>query len=103
LIMPKLNGIEATAQIKAELPKTAVIVLSFHAPRAHVTQALHAGATAYLLKDAAFEELLTALKVVARGGVYVSADVARSAGVRPRVPPPPPAQSPPPPPPSHTP
>jgi len=81
LIMPKLNGIEATAQIKAELPKTAVIVLSFHAPRAHVTQALHAGATAYLLKDAAFEELLTALKVVARGGVYVSADVARSAGL----------------------
>jgi DNA-binding NarL/FixJ family response regulator len=46
-----------------------------------VTQALHAGATAYLLKDAAFEELLTALKVVARGGVYVSADVARSAGL----------------------
>jgi DNA-binding NarL/FixJ family response regulator len=81
LIMPKLNGIEATARIKAELPKTAVVVLSFHAPRAHVTQALHAGATAYLLKDAAFEELLTALKVVARGGVYVSADVARSAGL----------------------
>src|SRR5690242_20348744 len=81
LMMPKLNGIEATAQIKAELPKTAIIVLSFHAPRAHVTQALHAGATAYLLKDAAFEDLLTALKVVARGGVYVSADVAKSAGL----------------------
>jgi two-component system response regulator NreC len=81
LLMPKLNGIEATARIKAELPKTAVVVLSFHAPRAHVIQALQAGATAYLLKDVAFEELLTALKVVARGGVYVSADVAKSAGL----------------------
>jgi DNA-binding NarL/FixJ family response regulator len=82
LMMPRMNGIEATAQIKAALPKTEVIVISFCATRTHVCNALQAGATAYLLKDAAFEELVAALRVVSRGGVYLSANAAKAAGLQ---------------------
>jgi DNA-binding NarL/FixJ family response regulator len=82
LMMPLMNGIDATTQIKAALPKTEVIVISFRATRAHVCNALQAGATAYLLKDAAFEELVAALRVVSRGGVYLSANAAKAAGLQ---------------------
>ena len=77
IAMPNLNGIEATKQIKAELPDVEVIVLSMHATRAYVAQVLHAGAAGYLLKDSPFEDLIAALRSVSAGQMYLSPAVAR--------------------------
>jgi len=79
--MPNLNGIEATRQIKAENPEIEVIVLSMHATRTYVLQVLQAGASAYLLKDSAFEELSTALLAISRGGMYLSPAITKTAAL----------------------
>jgi DNA-binding NarL/FixJ family response regulator len=81
IAMPNLNGIEATRQIKSELPEVEVIVLSMHATRNYVLQVLQAGASAYLLKDSAFEELSTALLAISRGGMYLSPAIAKTAAL----------------------
>jgi two-component system, NarL family, response regulator NreC len=81
IAMPNLNGIEATRQIKTELPEIEVIVLSMHATRNYVAQVLQAGASAYLLKDSAFEELSTALLAISRGGMYLSPAIAKTAAI----------------------
>src|ERR1700674_1620242 len=62
--MKGLNGIEATAQLKRELPDVRVIILSMHASEEHVAQALQAGAAGYMLKDAATQELALAVAAV---------------------------------------
>ena len=72
ITLPNLNGIEATRQIKAQQPEIQVVVLSMHATRNYVLQVLQAGASAYLLKDSALEELATALGSVSKGGMYLS-------------------------------
>jgi len=81
IAMPNLNGIEATRQIKAENPEIEVIVLSMHATRTYVLQVLQAGASAYLLKDSAFEELSTALLAISRGGMYLSPAITKTAAL----------------------
>jgi len=81
IAMPNLNGIEATRQIKSELPEVEVVVLSMHATRNYVMQVLQAGASAYLLKDSAFEELSTALLAISRGGMYLSPAIAKTAAL----------------------
>lgn len=81
IAMPNLNGIEATRQIKSELPEVEVVVLSMHATRNYVLQVLQAGASAYLLKDSAFEELSTALLAISRGGMYLSPAIAKTAAL----------------------
>lgn len=70
--MPQLNGIEATRQIHAAHPRIAVIILSMYGDRQYISESLRAGASAYLLKDAAFSELLTAIRAVMDGGRYLS-------------------------------
>lgn len=70
--MRGLNGIEATAQLKRELPDVRVIILSMHASEEHVGQALRAGASGYILKDAATQELALAVAAVMRGEAYLS-------------------------------
>ena len=72
ITLPNLNGIDATRQIKAQQPEIQVVVLSMHATRNYVLQVLQAGASAYLLKDSALEELATALGSVSKGGMYLS-------------------------------
>jgi DNA-binding NarL/FixJ family response regulator len=62
--MPDLNGIEATRQIVAEFPKIKVIALSMYADQRFVLNMLKAGASGYLLKDCAFEELIRAIRLV---------------------------------------
>ena len=62
--MPDLNGIEATRQILAEFPKIKVIALSMYADQRFVLNMLKAGASGYLLKDCAFEELIRAIRLV---------------------------------------
>ncbi len=72
IIMPDLNGIEATRQILAELPDIKVIALSMHSDKKFVVEMLSAGASGYLLKDTAFEELDKALHTVVNNRTYLS-------------------------------
>jgi len=67
--MPDLNGIEATRQIRALVPSVRVLALSMHADKRYVGEMFRAGASAYLLKDCAFEELAQAVEVVMKGGL----------------------------------
>src|SRR3989442_1207083 len=67
IAMPGLNGLEATARITKESPRTRVLILSMHATEEYVAQALRAGASGYLLKGADVPEFELALKAVARG------------------------------------
>ena len=75
LSMPEMNGIEATRQICTRTPSTQVVVLSMHADREHVYQAMKAGATGYVLKDAASAELVKAVRAVCAGRRYVSSAI----------------------------
>jgi two-component system response regulator NreC len=75
--MPLLNGIEATRQISRRAPQVRVLILSMHADEAYVTQALHAGAHGYLLKDSADTDLVRALTAVIEGKSFFSPAVAR--------------------------
>jgi DNA-binding NarL/FixJ family response regulator len=75
--MPRLNGIEATTQIRAAAPQTRVIMLSRFAEQSQVVRALRAGADGYLLKNDAIDELLIAIHAVNRGDLYLSPAVLR--------------------------
>lgn len=75
--MQNLNGLEATAQIRREQPDTRVIILSMSADETHVAQALRAGASGYLLKDATPDELNMALTAVEGGNTYLTPRVSR--------------------------
>jgi len=73
--MKELNGIEATAQIKAQLPATHVLVLSMHTTEDFVRRALMAGASGYLVKDSAPLELRMAIEAVMCGEHFISSRV----------------------------
>jgi DNA-binding NarL/FixJ family response regulator len=72
ITMTDLNGIEATRQIHTEMPKTKVLALSMHAGKPYILAALQAGASGYLLKDSAFEEIAGAIHSVSKGEMYLS-------------------------------
>jgi DNA-binding NarL/FixJ family response regulator len=74
--MPDLNGIEATRRIVSDVPGVKVIGLSMHSDRRFVAGMLSAGASGYLLKDCAFEELSFAVRAVVVGQTYLSPRVA---------------------------
>lgn len=74
--MPDLNGVEATKKICAEVPRSKVLALSMHTESRFVLGVLEAGASGYLLKDAAFEELSSAIKAVLKGQIYLSPSIA---------------------------
>lgn len=73
--MPDLNGIEATRQVLADAPGIKVIALSMHSDRRFVSNMIKAGASGYLLKDTAFEELVSAIRVVMNNRTYLSPEV----------------------------
>jgi len=75
--MPDLNGIEATRKILQANPRVKVVGLSGHADQHFVREMLIAGASAYLLKHTAYDELLRAIRAVMNGKKYLSPDVAR--------------------------
>jgi DNA-binding NarL/FixJ family response regulator len=75
--MPLLNGIDATQQIVQRVPETRVLMLSMHADEAYVMRALQAGATGYIVKDAAGKELLKAIEAVAAGRQFFSPAIER--------------------------
>jgi DNA-binding NarL/FixJ family response regulator len=73
--MSDMNGIEATRQVHKEHPETRVIALSMHSDVRYVLGMLDAGASGYLLKDCAFEELARAIRSVSMGQTYLSPGV----------------------------
>ncbi len=75
ITMPCLNGIEATRQIVAELPTIKVIGLSMHSNKKFIGEMLSAGASGYLLKDSAFEELITAIFAVSNNRFYIGSQL----------------------------
>ena len=74
--MPDLNGIEATSQIIGSKIATKVIALSMYSDKSFVSKMLMAGASGYLLKDCAVDELILAIKTVIENKVYISPAVA---------------------------
>jgi DNA-binding NarL/FixJ family response regulator len=74
--MPDLNGIEATRQILKHAPDSRVLALSMHSDRRYVSEMLLAGASGYLLKDCALEELAQAIRIVHSGQRYLSPKIA---------------------------
>lgn len=76
LTMPNLNGVEATRQVVAEYPGVKVLALSMHSDKRYVAGVLGAGASGYLLKDCALEELVRAIHVVVANQTYLSPGVA---------------------------
>ncbi|MCU0308364.1 MAG: response regulator transcription factor [Thermoleophilia bacterium] len=78
LEMPVLDGIEATRQILAERPGTAILILTSFSDRRRIMGALEAGAVGYLLKDAASEEVVRGVRAAARGESPLDPRAARS-------------------------
>jgi DNA-binding NarL/FixJ family response regulator len=76
IAMPELNGIEATREILRRRPDARVIILSMHATSEHLFRVLEAGALGYLLKDAAGQEVVQAVRTVREGRRYLSQSVA---------------------------
>jgi DNA-binding NarL/FixJ family response regulator len=74
--MPKLNGLEAIQMIK-KLPDIQVIVLSMHTNKEYVWQALRAGASGYVIKDADVDELEFAIRMVKQEQVYLSPQISK--------------------------
>jgi DNA-binding NarL/FixJ family response regulator len=77
IAMAELNGMEAAGRIAREHPRTRVIMLSMHATEEYVVQALRAGASGYLLKNAGAAELEKAIKHVAEGETFLSPAISR--------------------------
>ncbi len=73
--MPNMNGIQATQHIVAEVPDTKVLALSMHSDHQFVVKMLQAGASGYMLKDCALEELISAVRTISNGKFYLSKDV----------------------------
>lgn len=72
IVMPRLSGVEAVGRISKEFPRTKAIVVSMHASEEYVRPALRAGASGYLMKDAAAAELALAIQTVMQGKTYLS-------------------------------
>jgi DNA-binding NarL/FixJ family response regulator len=69
--MPGLNGVQATGQLKHACPAIKVLALSVHDDTSYLRQLLAAGACGYILKHAAADDLIQAIRMIAAGGVYL--------------------------------
>jgi len=74
--MPGRSGVDLIRQIKAERPKVRILVLSMHEEHQYAVRAIRAGASGYLTKESASSQLVAAIRKVASGGAYISAEVA---------------------------
>lgn len=75
--MPDLNGMEATAAIRQDVPHTKVIGLSMHSGKSIIDKMFSSGASGYILKASAFEELHDAIREVLKGNFYLTPSIAR--------------------------
>jgi len=78
IAMPDLNGIEAARLIHAKCPAVRIVMLSMHASAEYVYRAFEAGASGYLLKEVAVEEVVTAVRTVHEGRRFLSPALAES-------------------------
>jgi DNA-binding NarL/FixJ family response regulator len=72
LMMPGVNGLEVTRQVRHSCPNTRVVILSMHSNEAYVIEAVRAGATGYVLKEAGGADLVKAIRQAAQGERYFS-------------------------------
>jgi two-component system, NarL family, response regulator NreC len=77
IAMPGLNGLEATRQIKKRFPDIKIIILTMHTNEEYVLQTLKAGASGYLVKKAAPDELISAINAVHKGNSFLSPSISR--------------------------
>jgi DNA-binding NarL/FixJ family response regulator len=77
ITMPKLNGIDTLMEIKSFSHKTKAIVLTMHAKEQFVHESLVSGADGYVLKESASEDLMAAIRSVAKGDLYLSPLIAK--------------------------
>ncbi|NNF51641.1 MAG: response regulator transcription factor [Gammaproteobacteria bacterium] len=78
LTMPRLNGLEAVRRIHDELPDTRILVLTVHEEDEYVIPIVRAGASGYLVKDAAVKELMSAVRALKRGQAYFGPQASRA-------------------------
>ncbi len=78
ITMPGLNGLEATRQIIKEFPTIKVLILTMHADEEYILQILQAGAHGYVVKQAAPDELVSAVAAVYRGERFLSPSISRT-------------------------
>ena len=76
--MPGLSGMDLIKRLKIEKPKLRILVLSMHGEQQYAARALKAGASGYLNKDSAAEQLIGALRKIAAGGVHIGEAAAAS-------------------------
>jgi DNA-binding NarL/FixJ family response regulator len=74
--MPGKSGVELIKQVKAEKPKLRILVLTMHEEHQYAVRAIRAGASGYLTKEGASAQLVSAIRKVAGGGAFISAEVA---------------------------
>jgi RNA polymerase sigma factor (sigma-70 family) len=79
LMMPGVNGLEVARQVRRRSADTKVVILSMHANEAYVLDALHVGATAYVLKESASHEFIHAIREAAVGRRYLSSPLSEQA------------------------
>jgi two-component system response regulator NreC len=77
IAMPLLNGLEATRQIKKEHPRINVLVLTMYDSQEYVAQILRAGASGYVIKEAAADDLVSAIHAVHGGGAFLYPSVTK--------------------------
>jgi DNA-binding NarL/FixJ family response regulator len=73
--MPRMDGIEATKQICGICPHTHIVMLTIYNTAEHIQHALKAGASGYVLKEAAGQELVAAVRALYNGGSYFSSRI----------------------------
>jgi DNA-binding NarL/FixJ family response regulator len=78
IAMPRMSGLEATRRIVSERPQTRVLVLSQHDDERYVLPSCQAGASGYLLKRAAADELVKAIRIISQGGSFLPPAIASS-------------------------
>lgn len=83
--MHQKNGIEAAREIRRANPGVKIVMLSMHDEPQYVQQAVGAGASGYVLKEAAFSQVLSAIEAVMAGGTFLHAGRGQSAAARPGV------------------
>ncbi len=76
MAMPGLTGLDILKQIKRETPKLPVLILSVHPEEQYAVRSLKAGASGYLTKESAPDELITAIRKISMGGKYIPSSLA---------------------------
>ena len=86
LMMPKMDGFDATAEIQRQFPDTKIMILTSYGASDGIAHALSAGATGALMKSTEFSEFVAAIRTIAAGGRVIAPEIARQLAEDPPVP-----------------